>query len=247
MLKKVVCTNLLILAALYSQFSFSERINLSDKQDFEQTVGEFNKSMKLYENKDKFDILLGSLNAYNYTDNNFAEDKLFFLDVLTKKYPLNTVLGKGNNTYAYELSKVNLADYMQIYITYEDRTIFNKLNVAGKNKPKLDNTSAYYAYKYIYTANITPELISGNINYLLNQKGFPALFRSNEKIDKDYLEMIKKERQAIKENNFDMWMKSRESDIEFMELIKGIKENKISIDKQKDFFKILSFYKNYVF
>lgn len=247
MLKKILCTNLLILTALYSQFSFSERINLSDKKDFEQTVAEFNKSMKLYENKDQFDILLERLNSYNYTDNNFAEDKLFFLDVLTKKYPLNTVLGKGNNTYAYELSKVNLADYMQIYITYEDRTIFNKFNVAGKNKPKLDNTSAYYAYKYIYTANITPELISGNINYLLNQKGFPALFRSNEKIDNYYLEMIKKERLAIKENNFDMWIKSRESDTEFMELIKGIKENKISIDKQKDFFKILSFYKKYVF
>lgn len=25
---------------------------------------------------------------------------------------------------------------------------------------------------YIYTTNITPELISGNINYLLNQKDF---------------------------------------------------------------------------
>ncbi|EDJ1207445.1 hypothetical protein GEX85_12515 [Salmonella enterica] len=239
MKKQLIVLNIIFSGMLYSQVSNAEQLSFSSEKDYNIAKSEFIKTTNIFENKNEPKILYKEYSNFQYSDADYLTDKNFFIEATEKKYSIqDSSSNKTSSTYALET--ISLDEYLSQYIKYKDINEFKK-NQDPTKKRKFTYMNEYYAMKY---STLSPE-ISDNINYILNKEGFISFYLDKQKTDKVFLadDWYK----AIKENDINAYNKYKESDKEFLKFVQSIQNGTISEVEQRKFFKILRFYKDYVF
>lgn len=240
MIKKILISNIILLSFLYTHSSQAERISFSNEQAYHSTMTDLNKTIKLNEAYINPKTTLKDFNDFEYSKNDFIYDKKFFTTVLSKDYyPFG---GSKKNKYPNEMSVVTLHSYMKIYIKYKDLKSFESFNNSNSNKFDFDKENTFYSLKYYsVTGGANTDLIEKSLNYLLNHEGLKPFYLNLDKHKVIFSDELFKK--AYTENTYNSWMNYYEADKDFINFIEQIKQDEIPLNQQKQFFKILRFYK----